>query len=60
MSAAHLFNAVFKVERYAPDYPGLRDRDLAPKRVIERPASDKGRTGLDKIDARPEEDRGGR
>ena len=36
MSAAHLFNAVFKVERYAPDYPGLRDRDLAPKRVIER------------------------
>mgnify|MGYP006271439395 CR=1 FL=1 len=32
----HLLNAVFKVERYAPDYPGLRGRDLTPKGVIER------------------------
>ena len=31
------FNAVSKVERYAPDYPGLRGRDLTPKAVIERP-----------------------
>ena len=54
----HLFNAVFKVERYAPDYPGLRDRDLSPKGVIERPVSDKGKTGLDKADAPPAEGRG--
>ncbi len=32
----HLFNAVFKVHRYAADYPGLRGRDLTPKGVIER------------------------
>ena len=56
----NLFNAVFKVERYAPDYPGLRGRDLSPKGVIERPASDKGKTGLDKADAPPDEGRGGR
>jgi len=47
----HLFNAVFKVHRYAPDYPGLRGRDLSPKGVIELPASQKGKTGLDKADA---------
>jgi phosphatidylethanolamine-binding protein (PEBP) family uncharacterized protein len=56
----HLFNAVFKVERYAPDYPGLRGRDLTPKGVIERPVSEKGKTGLDKADAPPGEGRGGR
>ena len=56
----HLFNAVFKVERYAPDYPGLRGCDLTPKGIIERPASDKGKTGLDKANAPPEEGRGGR
>jgi hypothetical protein len=32
----HLLNAVFKVHRYAPDYSGLRGRDLTPKGVIER------------------------
>jgi len=56
----HLFNAVFKVHRYAPDYPGLRGRDLGPKGVIELPASQKGKTGLDRADAPPEEGRGGR
>jgi hypothetical protein len=56
----HLFNAVFKVERYTPDYPGLRGRDLSSKGGIERPATDKGKTGLDRADAPPEEGRGGR
>ncbi len=52
----HLWNAVFKVHRYAPGYPGLAGRDLTPKGVIELPASEK--TGLDKADA-PAEERGG-
>jgi len=43
----HLFNAVFKVHRYAPDDPALVGRDLTPKGVIELPASQKGKTGLD-------------
>jgi hypothetical protein len=43
----HLWNAVFKVHRYAPDYPGLAGRDLTPNGVIELPASQKGKTGLD-------------
>jgi len=47
----HLWNAVFKVHRYAPDDPGLRGRDLTPKGVIELPASQKGKTGMDKADA---------
>ena len=42
----HLWNAVFKVHRYAPTYPGLAGRDLTPKGVIELPASQKGKTGL--------------
>ena len=29
-------NLVFKVRRYAPDYPGLEDRDLNPKGPIEK------------------------
>jgi formylglycine-generating enzyme required for sulfatase activity/phosphatidylethanolamine-binding protein (PEBP) family uncharacterized protein len=45
----HLWNAVFKVHRYAPDYPGLVGRDLTPKGVIELPASQKGKTGLDNM-----------
>jgi formylglycine-generating enzyme required for sulfatase activity len=56
----HLFNAVFKVHRYAPDYPGLRGRNLTPKGVIELPASQKGKTGLDRADAPPDEGRSGR
>ena len=55
----HLFNAIFKVHRYAPDYPGLRGRDLTPKGVIELPASMKGKTGLDKADSNESERPGG-
>jgi len=29
----HLFNAVFKAHRYAPDYAGFQGRDLTPKRT---------------------------
>jgi len=43
----HYWNAVFKIHRYPPDYPGLKDRDLTPKGVVELPASQKGKTGLD-------------
>jgi len=42
----HLWNAVFKVHRYDPDYAGLVGRDLTPKGVIELPASQKGKTGM--------------
>ena len=55
----HQFNAVFKVHHYAPDYPGFAGRNLTPKGVIELPASEKGKTGLDKLDATPEERLGG-
>ena len=51
----HLFNAVFKAHRYAPDYPGLKGRDLTPKGVIELPANQKGKTGLDQANAQPGE-----
>ena len=51
----HLFNAVFKAHRYAPDYAGFQGRDLTPKGLIELPASQKGKTGLDKADATPGE-----
>ena len=54
----HLWNAVFKVHRYAPDYPGLAGRDLTPKGVIELPASQKGKTGLDQINEQPRDNRG--
>lgn len=55
----HLFNAVFKVHRYAPDYPGLAGRDLTPKGVIELPVSQKGKTGMDQANASPDERPGG-
>ena len=45
----HLWNAVFKAHRYAPDYPGLVGRELKPVGVIERPAAEKGKTGLDRL-----------
>jgi hypothetical protein len=32
----HRYNAVFKLHRYAPDYPGLEGRDLTPQGPIER------------------------
>lgn len=54
----HLWNAVFKVHRYAPDYPGLAGRDLTPKGVIELLASEKGKTGLDGMTEQQRPDRG--
>ena len=51
----HLWNAVFKVHRYALDYPGLTGRDLTPKGVIELPASQKGQTGFNQVNERPKE-----
>lgn len=54
----HLFNAVFKVHRYALDYPGLAGRDLTPTGVIELPASEKGKTELDQLNEQPRDDRG--
>ena len=59
----HLFNAIFKAHRYAPDYAGLKGRDLTPHGVIELPAAQKGKTGFDHADAQPGErppDVGGR
>ena len=49
----HLFNAVFKAHLYAPDYAGLKGRELTPKGVIELPASQKGKTGLDQANETP-------
>lgn len=51
----HLWNAVFKVHRYAPDYPGLVGRELKPIALIELPADQKGKTGLDQANATPDE-----
>lgn len=30
----HQYNAVFKVRRYAPDYPGLQGKDLTPRGTL--------------------------
>jgi len=54
----HLWNAVFKVHRYAPDYPGLAGRDLTPQGAIELPASEKGKTGLHLMTEAQRTDRG--
>jgi hypothetical protein len=51
---------VFKIHRYEPDYPGLVGKTLTPTGVIELPSSQKGKTGLDKSDAGPDEGPGGR
>ena len=56
----HLWNAVFKIHRYEPDYPGLAGKTLTPGGVIELPASQKGKTGLDQSTAGPNEGPGGR
>lgn len=56
----HLWNAVFKVHRYAPEFLGLAGRDLTPKGVIELPAAQKGKTGLDQWVEPPRNDRPGR
>ncbi len=53
----HLWNVVFKVPRYAPGYPGLAERDLTPKGVIELSASQKGKTGLDGMTEQQRPDR---
>jgi hypothetical protein len=53
----HLWNAVFKIHRYATDYPGLAGRDLTPKGAIELPASQKGKTGLDQMNEQPRDNR---
>jgi len=51
----HLYNAVFRVQRYGPDFPGLLDRDLTPRGVIELPAPQKGKGGNEALAARSEE-----
>jgi formylglycine-generating enzyme required for sulfatase activity len=56
----HNWNAVFKIHRYGPDYPGLRGKSLTPGGYLELPTSQRGKTGLDKLDARPDEGPGGR
>lgn len=55
----HLWNAVFKAHRYAPDYPAFAGRDLTPHGVIELPASQKGKTGLDQLNEQPRNQRDG-
>ena len=44
-------NSLFKVHRYEPDYPAFKGRELTPQGVIELPAAQKGRTGLNRTDA---------
>lgn len=56
----HLWNAVFKAHRYAPDYPAFAGRELAPRGVIELPATQKGQTGLDQLNEQPRDERDGR
>jgi hypothetical protein len=53
----HLFNAVFKVHRYPLDYPAFAGRTLSPQGVIELPASQKGKTGLDGLSEQAGENR---
>lgn len=45
----HLWNAVFKVHRYGPDYPGLAGRDLIPGEPIEANPT----PGLESSDEQP-------
>jgi formylglycine-generating enzyme required for sulfatase activity/phosphatidylethanolamine-binding protein (PEBP) family uncharacterized protein len=42
----HNWNAVFKIHRYEPDYPGLAGRDLTPIGPIEQSAALAGKTGF--------------
>ena len=49
----HYLNAVFKVHRYPPDYPGFAGQDLSPRGAIELPESMKGKTGLDGVNTSP-------
>lgn len=56
----HNWNAVFKIHRYEPEYAGLRGRDLSPGNALELPESQRGKTGLDRLDSRPDEGKGGK
>lgn len=47
----HDMNAVFKVHRYAVDYPAFAGKDLTPKGVLERPASE--RRSQEELEALP-------
>ncbi len=47
----HDMNAVFKVHRYAKDYPAFTGKDLTPKSVLERPASE--RRSQEELEALP-------
>jgi len=42
----HNWNAVFKIHRYANDYPAFAGKDLTPIGPIEQPASMAGKTGF--------------
>ena len=53
----HYLNAVFRIHRYTPDYPGLTGRDLKPMGPVELPASMKGKTSLDRVNTEPERGR---
>ncbi len=50
----HNWNAVFKIHRYSMNYAGLKNKDLTPHVVIELPVSQKGKTGLNGINASPD------
>jgi len=56
---SHNWNAVFKIHRYEPEYPAFRGRNVTPGAVLELPAAQRGKTGLDRLDARPDEGRKG-
>lgn len=49
----HYLNAVFRVRRNGPDYPGLAGRHLVPGGVIELPSSERGKTGIDRTNTPP-------
>jgi len=50
----HLWNAVFKIHRYAPDYPGLAGKELTPGQPIEANPTP-GLQSLDEQPRRPDE-----
>jgi len=56
----HQLNAVFKIHRYAPDYPGLTGRDLTSRGPLERPAAERGRVRQNSEDDRRRDRRWGR
>ena len=50
-------NSLFKVHRYPLDYPAFKGRELTPQGVIELPASQKGKAGLDNMAEQQRTDR---